>query len=164
MFIAETTHREVSMKSRLLESLWLPCQTAGWGQEAAGRTRGHTVTDRDWWLQSVGGAHRGRECWQKGLKVCQFWDIPQSVTVVDLGPSPRIHTLSHFFTAPRLCLFFAEKTLVSQPSPPRVVPLNSIPSQLFCNFTSFLVLSLSLSISSHPSLISATSVLGAFGH
>ena len=109
--------------------------------------RPHCVTDRDRWLQSLGGAHRGRECWQKGLKVCQFWDIPRSVTVVDLGPSPCIHTLSHFFTAPRLCLFFAEKTLVSQPSPPRVVPLNSTPSQLFYDLPAFLVLSLSLSIS-----------------
>lgn len=43
MFIAETTHQEVSMKLCLLESLWLPCQTAAWVQEAAGRTQGHTV-------------------------------------------------------------------------------------------------------------------------
>lgn len=43
MFIAETTQQEVSMKLCLLEPQWLPCQTAVWVQEAAGRTQGHAM-------------------------------------------------------------------------------------------------------------------------
>lgn len=59
MFIAETTHQEVSMKLCLLNPCGFHARLLpGSRRLQAGPKATQCVADRDQWLQSLGGAHR----------------------------------------------------------------------------------------------------------